>query len=78
MKQITINIPEGKMDFFLELFQSLGLTFSGEGKADWSDTLPQEVIDGIKESIQQLDNGKGTPHSEVIAKHRKQFPHLDI
>lgn len=26
MKQVTVNIPEGKLDFFMELFRSLGIS----------------------------------------------------
>ena len=26
MKQVTVNIPEGKFEFFMELFRSLGIS----------------------------------------------------
>lgn len=28
MKQVTINIPEGKFEFFMELFRNLGISTS--------------------------------------------------
>jgi hypothetical protein len=46
--------------------------------ADWADTLPQEVIDGIREGMKQVENGQTIPHSEMKAKHQKQFPHLNL
>lgn len=52
MKQVTINIPEGKLDFFIELFQSLGLTFSGEE----NHTIPnwqQEIVSARMKEIQE-------------------------
>jgi len=38
----------------------------------WNDT-PDEVRTGIKEAIKQADEGKLTPHKEVIAMFREKY-----
>jgi hypothetical protein len=54
------------------------LEFVKEDSSDWADDLPAEVKNGILEAIEQADNGKTIPHSQIKAKHQKRFPHLNI
>ncbi|MEP5611296.1 MAG: hypothetical protein ABJP45_03560 [Cyclobacteriaceae bacterium] len=48
MKQVTLNIPENKYDFFMELIESLGLELEDDLQ------IPEEhkklVLDRIKKS----------------------------
>ena len=46
MKQITINIPDEKYSFFLELIQNLGLEKENE-----------KLIDASQEDLQCLEQG---------------------
>ena len=49
-------------------------------KEDWADDLPQHVIDELNSAIEEADSGKdvGIPHSEMLLKFRKQYPHLNL
>ncbi|HTL82361.1 MAG TPA: hypothetical protein VL651_11680 [Bacteroidia bacterium] len=47
MKQLTINIPDKKIDFFLELLESMGLTAS-ETKLNISSEAKKIILDRIK------------------------------
>ncbi|MCK5103079.1 MAG: hypothetical protein KAR17_09695 [Cyclobacteriaceae bacterium] len=53
MKQITLNIPENKYRFFLELLKNLGFI-----KVKEEDNLSKdqrEFIEDLKESLTQVD-----------------------
>ena len=50
------------------------LTFLKESyEKDWWDDLSKEEQTLIDEGINQLDQGEGTPHQEVMKKIRKKF-----
>lgn len=72
--QIDDSNSKGKA--LLEFLRTL--EFVKEDKTDWADELPQEVIDGILQGINQVDNGQAIPHSQMKSKHQKQFPHLNL
>lgn len=46
MKQVTVNVPEKKLDFFLELIQSLG--FSSTDEPEVAETAKKIVRERIK------------------------------
>ena len=71
-----IDDSTNKAKALLEFLRTL--EFVKETDADWADTLPEEVINGIREGMKQVENGQTIPHSEMKAKHQKQFPHLNL
>lgn len=53
MKQITLNIPDSKYSFFMELVKSLNFVkISEETKLT---KKQQEFVDGTKKSLEQID-----------------------
>ena len=54
MKQVTVNIPDGKFDFFMEVFKRLGLDIA---KKDIS--IPEWQQDLTIKRMQELDKDPG-------------------
>lgn len=50
MKQITLNIPDNKYSFFLELITNLGLEKIKEESID----SEQEVLNGIEQGFREM------------------------
>ncbi|HMH22269.1 MAG TPA: hypothetical protein VK563_10845 [Puia sp.] len=50
MKQVTIEIPDKKYPFFLELVESLGL--KKVGKAEKSGK--EQILAGVKEAVEEM------------------------
>ena len=40
-------------------------------KADWWDTIDDEEKASIERGLQQIENGEGIPHSQVMAKYER-------
>lgn len=47
-------------------------------KSDWANDLSEEAVKSILLGLQQEAEKNVTPHEQVLAKHRKQFPHLKL
>lgn len=47
-------------------------------KSDWANDLSKEDEESILRGLRQEKEGKVTPHETILAKHRKQFPHLKL
>lgn len=47
-------------------------------KSDWASDLSEDAVTSILRGLQQETQGKVTSHEHVLAKHRKQFPHLNL
>jgi len=67
MKQITINIPDNKYSFFLELVKNLGLEKVKEEHVEAS----QEVLEGLEQGFREvklIQEGKmkGTPLKKFL------------
>jgi hypothetical protein len=67
MKQITINIPDNKYSFFLELVKNLGLEKVKEEPVEAS----QEALEGLEQGFREvklIQEGqmKGTPLKEFL------------
>jgi ssDNA-specific exonuclease RecJ len=62
MKQVTLNIPDTKLKFFMQLFKELGLEVVDEGITI---LLEQQQEVEIEEGIQQADNGDLIEHKEA-------------
>jgi len=67
MKQITLNIPEDKYSFFLELVENLGLEKVKEEQIE----AGQEVIEGLEQGfkeVKMIQEGKmkGTPLKKFL------------
>lgn len=76
MKTIIVNIPEKEESFFLSLlkkfhFKSRVLS-DEEMTIDKWDNLSEEQEEEIEEAIAELDEQKGIPHSDVMAKFRRR------
>ncbi|MCC5929443.1 MAG: hypothetical protein JJU28_09380 [Cyclobacteriaceae bacterium] len=67
MKQITINIPDNKYSFFLELLKNLGLEKVKEKPVD----ARQQALEGLEQGLREvklIEEGKmkGTPLKEFL------------
>ena len=67
MKQITINIPDNKYSFFLELVKNLGLEKVKEEPIESN----REALEGLEQSfreVKMIQEGKmkGTPLKEFL------------
>ncbi|WP_341903772.1 hypothetical protein [Fluviicola taffensis] len=47
-------------------------------ESDWADNLSKEEDAEILEGLKQESEGKVKSHDQILAKHRKQFPHLKL
>ncbi|MFN8255405.1 MAG: hypothetical protein U0W24_06930 [Bacteroidales bacterium] len=56
MEQILVkNIPENKLDFFLELVNSLGFTTEIKAEKKKLTRKQQEFVDGLKEALNEVE-----------------------
>jgi hypothetical protein len=67
MKQITVNIPDNKYSFFLELVKNLGLEKVKEEQVE----TKEEVLKGIEQGFNEvklIQEGKmkGTPLKDFL------------
>jgi hypothetical protein len=46
--------------------------------SDWAKDLSPEEEANILQGLKQESEGKVKSHDQISAKHRKQFPHLDL
>jgi len=69
MTQVTLNIPDGKFEFFMELFQNLGLS------TDEEFTLTKKHLEILNERRLNRMSGKSTTHSweDVKAYAKEQY-----
>ena len=59
MKQITLNVPENKYRFFLELVKSLGFVkIEVEDDGDSDEEILENLKNGFAEMV-EIKNGKG-------------------
>lgn len=63
MKEITLKVPDHKIDFVLELFEQLGIEISDDIE------IPEEHKEIVRERIRTSDPEKLIPWDEA----RKQF-----
>jgi len=63
MKEITLKVPDHKIDFVLELIEQLGLEFTEDFE------IPEEHKEIVRERIRTSDPENLIPWSEA----RKQF-----
>lgn len=47
-------------------------------KSEWAENVSEEEEARILEGLKQESNGQVKSHDEILAKHRKQFPHLKL
>lgn len=45
-----------------------------------SDDIPEYVLEEVRLAMEELDNGidEGTPHEEMLAQFKKEFPSIKI
>lgn len=46
--------------------------------SDWANNLGSDEEDSILEGLKQESEGRVKSHDQILAKHRKQFPHLNL
>ncbi|RAI95108.1 hypothetical protein [Algoriphagus yeomjeoni] len=68
MKEITLRIPEEKLDFIMELIKQLDLEVAG------SDETPEEHKEIVRQRIQNSDSSKLLAWAEV----RKDLKYNDF
>jgi hypothetical protein len=67
MKQVTINIPESKYSFFMELIENLGLEQAEEENVDTREEVMAGIEQGFKEAkLIQEGKMKGTPLKDFL------------
>ena len=69
MKQVILNIPDSKFDFFMELFQNLGLKTTSE--FNFHSMSEKQIIEQAKIAEKQIIAGKTTPHDDVYEEFKK-------
>lgn len=47
-------------------------------KSDWASDLSEDAVKSILRGLKNETEGRITTHEQVAAKHRKQFPHLNL
>ena len=62
MKEITLKVPDHKIDFVLELFEQLGIEVSDDTE------IPEEHKEIVRERIRTADPEKMIPWSEAREK----------
>jgi hypothetical protein len=68
MKQVTLNIPDKKLPFFMELIKNLGLT---EETGSNNEPTKAQILNGIKESVKEVNlikkgKLKGIPAKDLL------------
>lgn len=66
MTQVTLNIPDGKYEFFMELFQKLGL--NAENFPSMSE---KEIIEQAMLAEKEIKQGKTVSHQQVLKDFKK-------
>ncbi len=67
MAQITVNIPDGKYEFFMELFQKLGLNTS----IDFPSMTKEQIIEQAILAEKEIEQGKTIPHDQLVKEYKK-------
>jgi hypothetical protein len=56
MEQILVkDIPENKLDFFLELVKNLGFSFETKAEGKKLTRKQQEFVDGLKDALNDVE-----------------------
>ncbi len=63
MKQITLNIPDNKYKFFLELISDLSFV-----KIEEDETIPQQQMDEVANRLSKIEKGEMKTRSWQEAK----------
>ena len=53
MKQVTVHIPDKKYEMFMELMKSL--SFVKKVKSEDDETTKEEILDGIKQAVKEVN-----------------------
>ncbi|HIP31365.1 MAG TPA: hypothetical protein EYG86_01240 [Crocinitomicaceae bacterium] len=69
MEQVTIDIPDGKFEFFMELFQKLGL--KATSNLNYPSMTRQQIIDQALIAEKEIKQGKTTSHDQVLKDFKK-------
>ena len=65
MKQVTVQVPDKKYQFFIELVNSLGFT----KKTDTNDEVTKEqILEGIREAVDEVKQIKAGKKKAVLLK----------
>jgi hypothetical protein len=58
MKQITLQIPDKKFPFFMELLKNLGLEKKARVAQEEKEPSKQEILQGIREAAEEVKLAK--------------------
>jgi len=64
MKQVTIQVPDKKYPFFIELVNSLGFTEKKENDTDEK----EQILSGIREAVTEVKQIKAGKKKVVLLK----------
>lgn len=73
-------IVESEDKNFISMVLEYARTLKKQKAGDWADELPEDVLEELRLSIEEADNGSdpGTPHEVMLKKFRKKYPHLNL
>lgn len=66
MTQVTLNIPDGKYEFFMELFQNLGLKTE-----NFPSMTEKQIIEQAMLAEKEIKQGKTVSHQQVLKDFKK-------
>ncbi|MEO8149272.1 MAG: hypothetical protein ABI723_16625 [Bacteroidia bacterium] len=55
MKQVTLQIPDKKYPFFMELIKSLDFVKKVRAKEEDREPTKEEILDGIKQAVNDVN-----------------------
>jgi predicted transcriptional regulator len=71
--RIVIEADESYRNMFLEIANSIKAKISFKEDDDFYDSLPEHVINGVKESRNEISRGEFHTHEEVIKKYIAKY-----
>jgi hypothetical protein len=70
MKQITLNIPDKKLPFFIELAKQLGLEIAKE-ETPFPSMTDKQIISQAKKANKEIEQGKTLSHNQAYDQFKK-------
>lgn len=72
-------IIESEDQSFITKLSSIARSLKKQKTKDWSDELPESVLNELIQSIDEAEKGEiGTPNDEMLTEIRRDFPNLNI
>ncbi len=72
-------IIESNDTSFIDKLSNIARSLKKQKSDDWSDDLPNHVMDELLLSIDEADNGEiGITHAQMLKEDRKKFPNIGL